>query len=102
MTIKSRLRKLIKWIMKGERREYVEEYSPEPYLPADLVSKTRLRDHNNGMNFMVYNAIGGKVIQFSSYDLNTSRETATLYIVTDQENLGEEISQIITRETLTR
>jgi len=56
----------------------------------------------NPMNFRVYNATGGKIVQIHSYDPRTDRSTSSLYIVTDKEDLGDEIAQIITRESLTR
>ncbi len=54
------------------------------------------------LNFSVYSAIGGKIIRIQSYDRSTDRDNSTLYIVTDHEDLGNELSQIITRESLTR
>ena len=61
-----------------------------------------LEDNNNGMKFTVYGATGGKIIQIQRYDSRTDRHSAELYIVTDKEDLGEEIAMIITRESLTR
>ena len=57
---------------------------------------------SGGLNFTVFNAIGGKVVQFSSYDPRTDRHYNAIYVVTDQEDLGEELGQIITKESLTR
>jgi hypothetical protein len=54
------------------------------------------------MNFTVYNAIGGKVIQIASYDPIRDRLNASLYIVTDKEDLGVELGMIITKEGLSR
>jgi hypothetical protein len=65
-------------------------------------SQGHLSDRNQGMNFTVYSAIGGKVIQIHTYDPTTDRSRSTLYIVTDKEDMGEELGQIITRESLTR
>ena len=65
-------------------------------------SQGHLSDRNQGMNFTVYSAIGGKVIQIHTYDSTTDRSRSTLYIVTDKEDMGEELGQIITRESLTR
>lgn len=55
-----------------------------------------------GMNFTVFNAIGGKVIQFNQYNPVTDRHKQQLYIVTDKEDLGAELGQIITVESLGR
>jgi hypothetical protein len=59
-------------------------------------------DNVRGMNFTVFTADGGKVIQFSQYDSRTDRTNTRLYIVTDGENLADELAQIITVEGLLR
>ena len=84
----------------------------EPVMPAGLGYNSTIKshpghsngisDHNRGMNFTVFNATGGKVIQLTTYDPRTDRTNSNLYIVTDNETLGEELGLIITRESLTR
>ena len=56
----------------------------------------------NGMNLVVYSANGGKVIQINQYDSVTDRMKNSLYIITDKEDLGEELGLIITKECLIR
>jgi len=56
----------------------------------------------DGMNFNVYPATGGKVIEFRTYDPVRDTSRISLYVITDREDLGEELGQIITRESLTR
>lgn len=56
----------------------------------------------NGMHFTIFSATGGKVVQFNTYDPSRDRSDTRLYIVTEKDNLGEELAQIITRESLTR
>lgn len=78
------------------------ECSPSPSYVGGPNSRHTLEDTNRGMNFTVYNAIGGKVVQIYSYDPAMDRTKSALYIITDREDLGEEMGQIITRESLTR
>ena len=59
-------------------------------------------DGENGMNFTVYHAAGGKVIQIRTYDPRTDRNSSSLHVITDKENLGEELAQIITYGSLVR
>jgi len=54
------------------------------------------------MHFTVYNATGGKVIETRTYDPRTDRNNSNLYVITDKEELGEELAQIITKESLCR
>ena len=56
----------------------------------------------NGLDFRIYSAVGGRVVQTSHYDPNTDRNRSSLYVITDKEDLGDEIAQIITRESLSR
>ena len=65
-------------------------------------SSQSLSDRESAMNFTIYSATGGKVVQFNSYDARLDRHNNHLYIVTDKEDLGEELAQIITKESLTR
>ena len=93
-----------------DETELVEDNSPYVNQTKARGSKVRalpsisrdMADSINGMNFTVYNATGGKVIQLSSYDSRTDSNRTSLYVITDQENLGEELAQIITRESLSR
>jgi len=99
--VKTTIRKFIKWI---DSDVVTKEYS-EPnlvYVKSSSNSSQSIRDGNNGMNFTVYHATGGKVIQFVTYDARTDRSRSELYVITDKEDLGEELGQIITRESLTR
>lgn len=65
-------------------------------------SNDHIENDNSGLVFTVFNAMGGKVIQIRSYDRKIDRSNTAIYIVTDQDNLGEELGHIITREMLTR
>ncbi len=86
-----------------DETELVEDNSPYVNQTKARGSKVRalpsisrdMADSINGMNFTVYNATGGKVIQLSSYDSRTDSNRTSLYVITDQENLGEELAQIL-------
>lgn len=88
------LRKFIVWAMNSSGPDIIR---------SDRVDSTSpLRDSETGMNFNVLNAVGGKVVQFSTYDPVRDRRIVNLYIVHDKEDLGEQIGYIITKESLTR
>ena len=103
---KDKMRKFINWAQS-------DDYVNEPYKNgiASLQNSKRanmtigsnaIEGHNGGMNFTVYSATGGKVIQIRTYNVNTDQSRSTLYIVTDKEDLGHELGQIITVESLSR
>ena len=55
----------------------------------------------NGTQFTVYKADGGFVVETSYRDKNHDRHTE-MYVITQDQNFGERISQILTYETLKR
>lgn len=58
-------------------------------------------DHNiHGMNFTVYNATGGLVVEVGIYQRQTDSYDRSLYLITDEQQLGEELARIITMEKL--
>jgi len=84
------------------RENDIAEPVPYPIGTKSTMGSHGINDRGNGMNFTVYNATGGKVIQISSYNPNTDRHHSSLYVITDKEDLGSELGQIITRESLSR
>jgi len=57
-------------------------------------------DSDKGIRFQVYKATGGMVVETSIYDRHKDRHHNSLHIITDEQDLGKEISRIITMETL--
>jgi len=101
--VKKLLRRLVKWAISSDANApQPEEVTSYHGSPVKSRGANSIGDGNNGMNFTVYNAIGGKVIQFATYDPVRDRGFSNLYIVTDKEDLGEELGQIITKESLSR
>jgi hypothetical protein len=52
------------------------------------------------LNFKVYSAVGGKVVEFRRYDRKNDRSDTTTYIITNDQDFGERISKIATMEKL--
>ena len=67
-------------------------------VPVSSLGRASL-DANN-IQFKVYKASGGTIIETSTYDRRTDRHTNGLYIITDDKDLGKEIGKIITMESL--
>lgn len=66
---------------------------------TETIDSTRRID-SNGMNFTVYRANGGHIIETRVYDKKNDRNNNSLHIITDDKELGEEIGRIITFEQL--
>lgn len=68
--------------------------------PSTLtVSKGRRLDQH-GMNFTIYTANGGYVMEYSTYDPRKDERNNALHIITSDQDLGQGISHIITLEML--
>lgn len=67
-------------------------------------TKVRETEHfsSDPIQFKMYKASGGWAIEFRHYDSNTDRVHTALYVVNGEEELGNNISQIITMEALKR
>ena len=57
-------------------------------------------DHDKCLNFRVWFANGGKVIQTNKYDRLKDRSTTSMYVITEEQELGRELDKIITMESL--
>jgi hypothetical protein len=48
----------------------------------------------------VFNAVGGKVVEFRRYDRKSDRNDSTTYIITNDQDFGERIAKIAMMENL--
>jgi len=96
------IKKIAEWAYADERNILTaEKYSTATPVRRGHVPE-RFEDANRGMNFTVYSATGGKVVQLYHYEPQTDKTTSRLYIVNDKDDLGTELGMIVTRECLTR
>lgn len=52
------------------------------------------------LNFRVFSAVGGQVIEFRRYDPKTERSDTTTYVIHKDDDFGEKISKIANLELL--
>ena len=95
---------IVKWV-----REDWEKAGQDICIPEDrhynTISKgsmvsTRSIDSEPTLNFKVYSAVGGKIVEFSRYDPKTDRHERQMYIIGRDEDFGEKIAKISTLEVL--
>lgn len=82
------------WENAGKTRRYVND-SPEIASSTD--------DSAGGdpiLQFRVYSAVGGKIVEFRRYDRKNGNHEFTSYIVTEDQNFGERIAKIASLEVL--
>ena len=101
---------LDKWLAKRTKRgsELINRACMEQEVATDANCMTAVKSLNgrspraNGMQFTVYPANGGHVLEYSYYDPKTDRHNNSLHLITADQNMGEMIGHAITLEMLKR
>lgn len=99
---------LARWFLKKlvegaeyEKRQTQERDSINMAIPRGLsVGPVSIDQPERAIQFTVYNASGGRVVETRRYDKKTDRSSNGLYIITSDADFGREIDKIITMEAL--
>ncbi len=89
----------MKLTLKQRFRNWLNRDDDEQDVPQ-LVEADRLS--SEGMRMQIYKASGGYVVETRSYDSHKDRHHNNIHIVTDDDNLGEKLGQIVMMEALKR
>lgn len=90
-----------KWFAKKCKQAW--ESDREEPMPANLATAKVSRRESidaNGMNFSVYKANGGYVVEYRQYDRQRDRHDNKLHIINEDQDLGESLGKIISFEAL--
>jgi len=71
-------------------------------LSAVKASRSRDSIQSTGMNFTIYQANGGTIVEMNQYDHKNDRNDRSLHIITNEQDLGQGIAHIVTFEMLRR
>ena len=66
----------------------------------NAISRGSELNSRNGMSFTIHQANGGYILEYSSYDEKTDRNSHNLHIITSDQDLGQGIAHVITLEML--
>jgi hypothetical protein len=96
---------IAKWLLnkiKEAKQEENMNYGNQVLAKASGLSigSPSIDQPDRAIQFTVYNANGGRVIETRRYDRKTDRNTNGLYIITSEQDFGKEIDKIITMEAL--
>ncbi len=88
--------KIKNWLTSDNDRE------PYPYPVGTVkeVESNSIHDNSRSIQFRVYAASGGKVVETVRYDKAKDRNITGLYIITEDQDLGKQLEKIITMEYL--
>ena len=68
--------------------------------PISTISGRANIDSEPTLQFKVYSAVGGKIVEFHRYDPKSDRTDRQIYIVGKDEDFGEKIAKISTLEVM--
>lgn len=92
-------KRIISWL----HRNYVEKNEKEAFAiglsPRDFPSQQDLNSSPK-LNFKIFAANGGYVVEFYKYDYKKNEQSTELYIIPSTDELTESISLICQREFL--
>lgn len=77
------------------RRNNSEEVTMGIY-PESVIST------DSTMNFKIYNAIGGRIVEFYNHNSYTDRRDSQLFVIRDDEDFGEAIKNIAVTHMLSK
>jgi len=92
-------KKIIGWVREDWNKVRNSENDCLAVPSVAGLSKGR-RIEQRGMNFTIYSANGGYVMEYNKYDDRTDRHEHALHIITTDQDLGQGIAHIITYEML--
>lgn len=95
-------RMIVAWVMDDQKDRAVARHEQDAYPSTKNSIGISTRDIGSdvSLQFKVYNAIGGKIVEFSRYDRKSDRAEHQIYIIGKDEDFGEKIAKISTFEVL--
>ena len=87
LTFKQRLRN---WLMND----------PDDYSTGITIDESGPNLQSQGFRLNVYGASGGTIVETTKYDRKHDENRNSLHVITEDKDLGEELSKIITMEQL--
>lgn len=86
-------------------RNWLTNFDSDSPVPEKIGRTISVResdepDNEKSLNFRVWFANGGKVIQTNRYDRHKDRSMTAMYVITHEQDFGDEVNKIITMEGL--
>jgi hypothetical protein len=90
-------RQVIKWV----REDWDNEHQKIQSHASAVICESDVYPTSNAdpvLNFRVFSAVGGRVVEFRRYDRKTDRSDTTTYVVNSDEDFGESVARIANME----
>jgi hypothetical protein len=89
----------VKLTFKQRIRNWLNSDEYEQDVPQ-LVSASEGLLSSEGMRLQIYRASGGYVVETRSYDSHKDRHHNTMYVITENQDLGDSLGKIVMMEAL--
>lgn len=94
-----------RWFLKMSQEAWNESRNDivstkQARLGISVGHPTNIDQPERAIQFTIYNANGGRVVETRRYDRHKDRHTTGLYVITSDQDFGREIDKIITMEAL--
>jgi hypothetical protein len=100
-TRSSLIKKKMKLTLKQKLRNWLMDEETDNYESVTIgIDDLNPSLESNGFRLQVYKANGGVIVETRNYDPRKDENRNSLYVVTEDKDLGEEIGKIITMENL--
>jgi hypothetical protein len=100
-TKSSLIKKKMKLTLKQKLRNWLMDEETDNYESVTIgIDDLNPSLESNGFRLQVYKAKGGVIVETRNYDPRKDENRNSLYVVTEDKDLGEEIGKIITMENL--
>ena len=92
----------MKWLKK-KIIKWVREDRDEPYETSIGIRSSKEVDRPDTdpiLNFRIYSAENGQVLEFNRYDKVRDRHNTSIYIIGKDEDIAEKVARCVTLETM--
>jgi hypothetical protein len=92
-------RKTMNWLRRKLRR-WLNEEDEIKLARATVIERDHDRPSQNGMNFCLYRAVGGHILESRAYNPKTDRTDGTLYMIHEDQDFAKQVAQAIMLEQM--
>lgn len=85
------------WLRRAIRNWLQQE---EPVQLRETVVSSRDTPRQDGLNFCLYRAVGGHVLETRIYNNKTDRNEGTLYMIYEDQDFAKQVAQAIMLEQM--
>ena len=81
-------------------RNWINQEDEIKMSRPEVVERDRSSPSQNGMNFCLYTAVGGHILESRTYNSKTDRTEGTLYMIHEDEDFAKQVAQAIMLEQM--